>query len=171
MNTRAFATTLLSLAAFASQGLAEDAAPPLRVAQVENPGFIIAQDPLPQLPPESLVTAVTCFKLEDPANSCVIASKPIVNYVTPSFNVIDLNGAWAGPGDERPYIYLYGDSQYSSGYTIMVDMTLLNRPDAFGYLVDASTIVVVFPDDRDYTGTIVNGNSIHWSNNSVWTKR
>jgi hypothetical protein len=112
---------------------------------------------------------VTCFKLEQPANSCVIASKPIVNYVTPNFNVIDLNGAWVGPGGERPYIYLYGDSQYSSGYTIMVDMTLLNRPDGFGYLVDASTIAVVFPDDRDYTGTIVDG-SIHWSNNSVWTK-
>jgi hypothetical protein len=115
--------------------------------------------------------AVTCLKLEQPADSCVIVSKPIVNYVAPAFNVVDLNGAWAGPGDERPYIYLYGDPQYGAGYTIMVDMSLLSRPDGFGYMLDATTIVVVFPDDRDYTGTIENGSTIRWSNNSVWTKR
>jgi hypothetical protein len=171
MNTRALVTALVSLATFTSQGLAEDTSPALIRAQVADPGFVLAKEPEPATPTDALQSAVTCFKLESPANSCVIASKPIVNYVTPTFNVIDLNGAWAGPSDERPYIYLYGDSQYSSGYTIMVDMTLLNRPDAFGYLVDASTIVVVFPDDRDYTGTIVNGTSIRWSNNSVWTKR
>jgi hypothetical protein len=38
-------------------------------------------------------------------------------------------------------------------------------------MVDASTIAVVFPDDRDYTGTLVNGSTIQWSNNTVWTKR
>jgi hypothetical protein len=169
MNTRAFLTAFILLSALASEGLAEDSAPAVGLVQVAQPGYVLAEDPAPVT--DSLQPAVTCFKLEDPANSCVIASKPIVNYVNPTFNVIELNGAWAGPADERPYIYLYGDSQYSSGYTIVVDMTLLNRPDAFGYLVDASTIAVVFPDDRDYTGTIVNGTSIHWSNNTVWTKR
>jgi hypothetical protein len=38
-------------------------------------------------------------------------------------------------------------------------------------MVDANTIAVVFPDDRDYTGKIENGNTIRWSNNTVWTKR
>ncbi|HET8937977.1 MAG TPA: hypothetical protein VFN67_31250 [Polyangiales bacterium] len=50
-------------------------------------------------------------------------------------------------------------------------MSLLNRPDGFGYMVDAHTIMVVFPDDRDYTGHIENNNSIRWSKNTVWTKR
>jgi hypothetical protein len=130
-----------------------------------------AADPRVTSTSADLNAAVTCFKLQQPANLCAIVGKPIVNYVAPAFNVIDLNGAWAGPGNERPYIYLYGDSQYSAGYTIAIDMSLLNRPDAFGYFVDETTIVVVFPDDADYTGTLDGSGTIRWSNNTVWTKR
>jgi len=151
MKTRVFVPALAGLALYSSLALAED--------------------PRLETQAEDLQSAPTCFKLEQPANSCALVGKPIVNYVAPAFHVVDLNGAWAGPSNESPYIYFYGDSQYASGYTIAVDMSLLNRPDGFGYMVDATTIAIVFPDDRDYTGTIENGNTIRWSNNTVWTKR
>ena len=55
--------------------------------------------------------------------------------------------------------------------SITVDLSLLNRPDGFGYLKSASTLAIVFPDDRDYTGTIdANGRTIRWSNDTVWNK-
>jgi hypothetical protein len=48
----------------------------------------------------------------------------------------------------------------------------VNRPDGFGYFVSASTIAIVFPDDREYTGTLeANGRTIRWSNNTVWNKQ
>jgi hypothetical protein len=131
--------------------------------------FALAQENTGIVPPQ-LQTSLACFKLEQPADTCALVGKPIINYVTPNYSVIDLNGAWAGPGNETPYIYFYGDPQYSSGYTIAVDMSLLNRPDGFGYMVDANTIAIVFPDDRDYTG-IVTATQIRWSNNTVWNKR
>jgi hypothetical protein len=151
MKTSAFVLALLCLPIGASFALAQ-----------ENTGIV---------PPQLQQSGPACFKLELPAGSCAIVGKPIVNYEHPAFNLVDLNGAWAGPGNETPYIYFYGDDQYSSGYTIAVDMSLLNRPDAFGYMVDATTIAVVFPDDRDYTGTLVTPTQIRWSNNSIWTKR
>jgi hypothetical protein len=165
MKTRVFTAALIGLAACASIAMANDRASVASTAALSSTVKLTSATDAADAQP------LACFKLEQPASSCAIVGKPIVNYVAPAFNVIDLNGAWTGPGGERPYIYFYGDSQYSSGYTIMVDMTLLNRPDAFGYMVDASTIAVVFPDDRDYTGTLENNaTSIRWSNNSVWSK-
>jgi hypothetical protein len=152
MKTRTFVLALLWLPISTSFALAQ-----------ENTGIV---PPHLQQP-----SGLACFKLAAPADSCAIVGQPIVNYEHPSFNVIDLNGAWAGPSNETPYIYFYGDSQYSSGYTIAVDLSLLNRPDGFGYMVDARTIAVVFPDDRDYTGTLVSPTQILWSNNTTWTKR
>jgi hypothetical protein len=110
--------------------------------------------------------APTCFKLQDPERSCLLVGNAVVDYESPRFNLVDLNGAWAGPGNETPYIYIYGE-----GNPIFVEMSLLNRPDGFGYFVDHDTIVVLFPDDRDYTGTLVDSNTIVWSNNTVWRKR
>jgi hypothetical protein len=159
MKTRLFVSAVIVFA-WGSTALAEEA------------GFVLTTDnTAADTPTLNQASGPTCFKLEDQPNACVIVGTPIVNYQAPSLNVIDMNGAWRGPGNEIPYIYIYSDSQYASGYTIFVDMSLLNRPDGFGYFIDASTIAVVFPDDRDYTGKIQNGNSILWSNNSVWTKR
>jgi len=110
--------------------------------------------------------APTCFKLQDPKRSCLLVGNTVVDYKSPRFNLVELNGAWAGPGNETPYIYIYGE-----GNPIFVEMSLLNRPDGFGYFVDQDTIVVVFPDDRDYTGTLLDSNTILWSNNTIWRKR
>lgn len=149
-------TFLASFALAASSALAQEA------PEDSNTGIV---GPLPP-------TGVNCYKLQDQPNRCVIATKPsTINYQTPTFNVIDLNGAWQDGSGKRPYIYVYGDSNAGAGHSIAFDLSLLNRPDGFGYISDATTLIAVFPDDRDYTGTIeANGKQIRWSNNTVWTK-
>lgn len=158
MKRNAFALALVVFASAHSVALAADGDEP-------------ESDPRVTTTSEDLQPGVTCYKLASPSEQCAITGKPIVNFVAPVFNVIDLNGAWAGPGNEMPYIYLYGDDQYNAGYTIAIDMSLLNRPDGFGYFVDETTIAVVFPDDADYTGKVEPNGTIRWSNNTVWTKR
>jgi hypothetical protein len=122
-------------------------------------------------PQTSQYPATTCYKLAQEHSACLVVGPSVLDYDHPRFHVVDLNGAWTDASNAQPYIYFYADSSYSAGYTIRVDMSLLNRPDAFGYMVDANTMAIVFPDDRDYTGKIENGNTIRWSNNTVWTKR
>jgi hypothetical protein len=122
-------------------------------------------------PIATVLGSIACYELVDEPNFCVLPDSPhIINHTIP-FNVIDLNGAWVGPSGERPYIYVYNAPNAGAGYTISVDQSLSNRPDGFGYFVNGSTISMVFPDDRDYTGTIEgNGRTIRWSNNTVWNK-
>ena len=162
MKTRLL-VSVLALVTLTSAAFAED------TAQLAPIG-ITKGDIVGPLPP--VVGSIACYALVDEPNFCVVPETPhVVNYTVP-FNVIDLNGEWVGPSGERPYIYLYSEPNAGAGYTIHVDMSLLNRPDAFGYFVNASTLVVVFPDDRDYTGTIdANGRTIGWSNNTVWNKQ
>lgn len=162
MKTGLFVSVVVSIATLASGVFAQES------AQLAPTG-ITQGDIVGPLPP--VVGSLACYKLVDEPNFCVLPQAPrVVNYTVP-FNVIDLNGAWVGPGGERPYIYLYSDAQAGGGYSIAVDLSLLNRPDGFGYFVNGSTIAIVFPDDRDYTGTIeANGRSIRWSNNTVWNK-
>lgn len=133
-------------------------------AQAQDNGGIVG--PLPPRWP-----LATCYKLTQEQNACVVVGATIFDSEKPRLDVIDLNGAWADANDARPYIYFYADGQYADGYTIRVDLSLENRPDGFGYMVDAKTIEIVFPDDRSYTGKIENNNTIRWSNNTVWTKR
>jgi hypothetical protein len=145
MKNRIFA---LSLIALALQGVPAPAQT-----------FVAADLPVP-------APAPTCFKLQDPNGSCLLVGDAVVDYNSPRFNLVDLNGAWAGPGNETPYIFIYGE-----GNPIFVEMGLLNRPDGFGYFVDKNTIAVLFPDDQDYTGTLIDSKTILWSNNTIWRKR
>lgn len=133
-------------------------------AQAQDNGGIVGP-----LPPRWPLT--TCYKLTQEQNACVVVGPSIFDAEKPRLDVIDLNGAWADENDARPYIYFYADAQYANGYTIKVDLSLENRPDGYGFMIDAKTIQIIFPDDRSYTGTIENNNTIHWSNNTVWTKR
>jgi hypothetical protein len=77
--------------------------------------------------------------------------------------VFNLNGAWAAGGVRGPVISVVGNG-------ITVDMSAYHRPPAHGSLVDPSTISVNFPDDKTYTGKLQAPNTIHWSNNTSWTK-
>jgi hypothetical protein len=153
MKTPLFA---LSLITFALQG----APAPAQTFAADAQSFVADADS------SAAPAAPTCFKLQDPTRSCLLVGNTVVDYQSPHFKLVDLNGAWAGPGNETPYIYIYGE-----GNPIFVEMSLLNRPDGFGYFVDQDTIVVVFPDDRDYTGTLIDSNTILWSNDSIWRKR
>lgn len=152
MNTRALIPAFASLLSLSAAAHAQD-----------NTGIV---GPLPPLAP-----APACYKVQQ-NNTCVLVGPHIVDYEHPHYNVLDLNGAWADMNNNVLYIYFYADPQYSAGYTIAVDLSLVNRPDGFGYMSDPETMSIVFPDDRDYTGKVEdNGTTIRWSNNTVWTKR
>ena len=163
MKTRLFVSVLVYLVTANVAAFAQD------TSQAPQTG-IAKGDIVGPLPP--VVGSLACYKLVDEPSFCVLPESPrVVNYSVP-FNVIDLNGAWIGPGGERPYIYLYNEPSAGGGYSLTIDMTLLNRPDAFGYFVNASTLAIVFPDAGDVQGTIeANGRSIRWSNNTVWNKQ
>jgi len=110
---------------------------------------------------------LTCFKTIYPADACLVVGRQLVDYSYPEFNVIDLNGAWASQGQTYPAMYIY---VYGEGNSISVDLSLVNRPDGFGNIIDPKTLSVVFPDDRDYTAVIESPTTIRWSNGTVWTK-
>jgi len=163
MQTRLFVSVLIYLVTSSLAAFAQDTSQPARTGSAQA-------DIVGPLPP--VAGSLACYKLVDEPSFCVLPESPrVVNHTIP-FNVIDLNGAWIGPGGERPYIYLYNEPSAGAGYTIAVDMSLLSRPDGFGYFVNASTIAIVFPDAGDFRGTIeANGKSIRWSNNTVWNKQ
>jgi len=77
--------------------------------------------------------------------------------------LIDLNGKWAYGGVPGPVISVSGNS-------LEVNMSAYHRPTAHGSILDSSDITVNFPDDKTYTGKLQLPNTIHWSNNSAWTK-
>ncbi len=77
--------------------------------------------------------------------------------------VIDLNGRWMSGGVLGPVITVHGNS-------ISINMSALNRPTATGTVVSGSSITVTFPDDKTYSATLQAPGTIHWSNNSAWTK-
>jgi hypothetical protein len=77
--------------------------------------------------------------------------------------VIDLNGRWTDGSPRRAVV--------SSAFTsLTIDMSAFNRPAAHGSILNASTITVIFPDDRSYTGTLQPPNTIRWSNGTSWRK-
>ena len=68
-----------------------------------------------------------------------------------------------GGGVQGPLFTVHGNA-------ISVDMSAYKRPTATGTIVDGSHISVTFPDDRTYTGVLQAPGTIHWSNNTSWTK-
>jgi hypothetical protein len=82
---------------------------------------------------------------------------------TPIKTVFNLNGTWASGGAAGPVIAVNGN-------LISVDMSAYKRPSAAGSILDSSSISVNFPDDKTYTGELQAPKTIHWSNNTVWTK-
>jgi hypothetical protein len=149
MRTVSIALTIGLLASFSGSG----------VAQFTGPAVGISSEHLVSSP-----APLTCFQLIDQDDGCLVVGRQIANHTLP-FNVIDLNGAWSYNGQPGPYIYVYGQ-----GNSLFIDMSLYNRPDGFGNIIDATTFSVVFPDDTDYTATLESPTRIRWSNGTVWTK-
>lgn len=114
--------------------------------------------------PDFVPSGPTCFELIDQEDRCLLVGNNVVNPDRPRFNEVDLNGAWTD-GLYTLYIYIYGE-----GNPIFVEMSLVNRPDGFGYFIDSDTFEVVFPDDNSYVGTLTSPTTISWSNNTTWRK-
>ncbi|HWO09339.1 MAG TPA: hypothetical protein VNN80_07660 [Polyangiaceae bacterium] len=130
-----------------------------------SPALAQEFDPAVTTTSDDLQPAPTCFTLVSPSSSCLLVAPAVINPTAPAFDVVDLNGAWTDGGNNILYFRIYGE-----GNPVFVDMSLVNRPDGFGVFVDAKTMTVVFPDDRDYTGTLVTPTTIRWSNNTFWYK-
>lgn len=75
----------------------------------------------------------------------------------------DAGGAWTDIGVSRHVVSVVGTS-------VFVDMSHARRPNATGTVLDASRIVVTFPDENTYLGTFVTPTSLHWSGGEVWQK-
>lgn len=83
--------------------------------------------------------------------------------ISATATIFDLNGNWASGGLPGPVISVNGNS-------LSIDMSVYNRPNASGVILDSSHISVTFPDDNSYTAVLQQPGTIAWSNNSAWTK-
>jgi hypothetical protein len=102
MKTRLWILVVASLFPV-SNALAQDAG---EQADFEQPG-ITQGDIVGPLPPA--VGRISCFKLEDEPNFCVLPDRPhIINHTIP-VNIIDLNGAYADQNGN--IIYFDGRSE------------------------------------------------------------
>ena len=75
----------------------------------------------------------------------------------------DINGPWTDDGRSKPVIA-------SAGNVVVIDMSFAHRPTATGAVIDASSIVVTFPDAGTYIGTFGGPTVLRWSNGSTWQK-
>ncbi len=74
----------------------------------------------------------------------------------------EFNGTWGG-NNGKAVITVTGNA-------VAVDMSKGNRPNATGKVIDAKTITVTHPDDKTYTGVLVNKDQIDWGNDNIWTR-
>ena len=75
---------------------------------------------------------------------------------------VNINGRWTDVGIAKPIIEVNGSS-------VFVDMSYAGRPNATGSVVGPTKILVNFPGDNVYVGTVT-ANLISWSNGSTWRK-
>jgi hypothetical protein len=75
----------------------------------------------------------------------------------------DINGPWTDNGSAKPLIT-------SVSSVLVIDMSYARRPNATGSVIDASSILVTFPDADTYIGTFVTPTLLRWSNGSTWRK-
>lgn len=92
----------------------------------------------------------------------VVSGASVASAAAPAL-VFNINGGWTDNGTAKPSII-------QSGSSVVVNMSYANRPTAFGNVVDATTIVVRFPDAGTITGTLQGTGTIRWNNGSSWQK-
>jgi len=103
------------------------------------------------------------FPTTEPDSITGTGTLPVILATQPIATVLNLNGKWAYGGIPGPAISVEGNS-------IVIDMSAYNRPTAQGTITDSADIMVIFPDDKEYTGQLQPPGEILWSNNSAWTK-
>jgi hypothetical protein len=75
-----------------------------------------------------------------------------------------VNGTWTDDGRAKPKITVVSN-------TVLIDMSYAHRPNATGTVIDASSILVTFPDlPNTYIGTFYGPGYLAWSNGSAWQK-
>jgi hypothetical protein len=165
MKTRLWILVVASLFPV-SNALAQDAG---EQEKFEQPG-ITQGDIVGPLPPA--VGRISCFKLEDEPNFCVLPDRPhIINHTIP-FNIVDINGAYVDQTGNVIYISVLNAPTYNNGYTIDFDLSLIHRPHGIGFFTSGSQMTVYFPDDQTYTATFeFFGYTIRWSNGTVWNRQ
>lgn len=105
-----------------------------------------------------LVTAATSASAASPP-----ASRSSGAPRTAALLPFDINGPWTDNGSAKPVIT-------TAAGAIVIDMSYAHRPTASGSVLDASSILVTFPDAGPYIGTFVAPGLLRWSNGSLWQK-
>jgi hypothetical protein len=75
----------------------------------------------------------------------------------------NIDGPWTDNGSAKPIIS-------SAGGVVLIDMSYAHRPTASGSVLDASSILMTFPDAGPYIGTFLSPTVLRWSNGSIWQK-
>jgi len=75
----------------------------------------------------------------------------------------NINGPWTDNGSAKPNIT-------AASNVLVIDMSYAHRPSATGAVIDASSILVTFPDAGTFIGTFAAPTVLRWSNGSVWQK-
>jgi hypothetical protein len=98
----------------------------------------------------------------------VVTNTPVSPAATPPatpLTVIDLNGRWLPQGYSNVAVVSVAST------SISVDMSACNQPNAYGSIVDSSTISVTFPADKTYTGKFELPNVIRWTPGGAFWKK
>ena len=77
--------------------------------------------------------------------------------------VLGIGGTWTEFGIERPAITVVDD-------TVLIDMSFARRPHATGTVLDATRILVTFPDAGTFLGVLRTPTFLSWSNGTSWQK-
>ncbi|MEN3360798.1 MAG: hypothetical protein V7637_4780 [Mycobacteriales bacterium] len=91
------------------------------------------------------------------------APKPVAPGAVAAALPFDINGHWTDNGSAKPVIS-------AAGGAVLIDMSYAHRPTALGSVLDASSILMTFPDAGPFIGTFLTPTTLRWSNGSVWRK-
>jgi len=75
----------------------------------------------------------------------------------------NVNGPWTDNGVAKPVITVAGNR-------VVIDMSYARRPNGVGTVLDASSIIVTFPDADTYIGTFLSPTVLRWNNGAQWQK-
>jgi len=106
----------------------------------------------------ALVSALGAASTASAAGST--SSNPAAVTAALGFNV---NGPWTDNGVARPVITVAANQ-------VIIDMSYAHRPNGVGTVLDASSIVVRFPDADTYIGTFLSPTVLRWNNGAQWQK-
>jgi hypothetical protein len=113
---------------------------------------------------DSIAPITTATALPDAGLAIASATVPPATAVKATSTLqFDINGPWTDNGSAKPLIT-------SVSNVLVIDMSYARRPNATGSVIDASSILVTFPDADTYIGTFVAPTLLQWSNGSTWRK-